>query len=1096
MFSFSNFNTVARFESKTLMRSWFLRIFAIIALLVLILFNILVSQQEFSPRILRGLPTNIPYGSLLIFNVIQAVIASFLATDFMKRDKKQDTTEVIYVRPLSNGEYIWGKIYGNLRVFLALNVLILIIPLIFTLVTKDMVFDPLGYGLYFVLISIPTLLFIFGLSFFLMALIRNQAVVLLILLGYIALTLFYLNDKLFYIFDYMSFNIPMMWSEFTGLANPDRIILHKALYITLGLSLVFFTVLLMKRLRQSNSNYWISIAGGILFLGAASWLTVNHVDQEITMRRFRDQLIKLNDQYLKNNVPVVNQYKLNLKHEGGKVSLFADMTVRNRGNEALDTIIFSINPGFKVDKCSINGQESRYNQKQHLVLIDKKLPVGDSAHITLNYGGYPDERVCYLEVPNDLVFRGEHEMLFRLPKKFSFLNSEYLMFTPELLWYPVPGTGFSSKNVAGFPKNFSDFQLTAEVGSNMRVLSQGKPTQQDNKWTFAPKEPLTSLSVIAGKYQRDSLTVGGITYNIYYKKDHDFYKPFFSEVQDTIPSLINRVMDDYESQIHLDYPFRDFSLVEVPAHFYAYKKNFTLANEASLPQMVMMKERAYSMNGADFPRMVRRFQRRGRDSDRSPEEMKADIFRRFIHSNFIEGEDFRRGWFNQDNVTGNTKIFPNFVSYCNDFGVEELPVMNPVLERYIDNRAAEDNRGFFFGNDGVGAQERANLLLQENSFAELMSDTSNFVRLSDVIDVKGSHFINLMKHFAGSADFDPVLDSFIVASRYKNNAGEQFLDYVKNRYNVDTEKYMNDWLYARELPAFTFENVEVYSYYEGERPRYQAEITMTNTGGSLGLVQLNMRIGRRRNSSMSEEQAVTLEPGQSKRVGINVGESPSMLIANTLVSSNMPSILRFPLRNIEEDENATGGAFVRETEPPKPNEEAIVVDNEDPSFRLLEPEKATKLRDLLRNNENKDEYTDVNVWRPPEEWQKAIHNQFYGKVKLSALYIRSGNGEQKAEWAVPIEHADNYEVQAYVSDAGLQPRWGRRRDRGNEDKLYHYTIFHDEGEETIPVEVDDREGEWVRLGEYYFSRDSARIQISNNSEARTVIADAIKLIRK
>ncbi|MBS3775992.1 MAG: ABC transporter permease, partial [Bacteroidales bacterium] len=985
MFSFSNFNTVARFESKTLMRSWFLRIFAIIGLIVLILFNILVSQQEFSPRILRGLPTNIPYGSLLIFNVIQAVIASFLATDFMKRDKKQDTTEVIYARPLSNGEYIWGKIYGNLRVFLALNVLILIIPLIFTLVTKDMVFDPLGYGLYFVLISIPTLLFIFGLSFFLMALIRNQAVVLLILLGYIALTLFYLNDKLFYIFDYMSFNIPMMWSEFTGLANPDRIILHKALYISLGLSLVFFTVLLMKRLRQSNSNYWISIAGGILFLGAASWLTVNHVDQEITMRRFRDQLIKLNDQYLKTNVPVVNQYKLNLKHEGGKVSLIADMTIRNRGNEALDTIIFSINPGFKVDKCSINGQENGYDQKQHLVLIDRKLPVGDSANITLSYDGYPDERVCYLEVPNDLLFRGEHEMLFRVPKKFSFLNSEYLMFTPELLWYPLPGTGFSSKNVAGFPKNFSDFQLTAEVGRNMRVLSQGKPTQKDNKWTFEPKEPLTCLSVIAGKYRRDSLTVGEITYNIYYKKDHDFYKPFFSEVQDTIPSLINRVMDDYESQIHLDYPFRDFSLVEVPAHFYAYKKNFTLANEASLPQMVMMKERAYSMNGADFPRMVRRFQRRGRDSDRSPEEMKADIFRRFIHSNFIEGEDFRRGWFDQDNVTGNTKIFPNFVSYCNDFGVEELPVMNPVLERYIDNRAAEDNRGFFFGNDGVGAQERANLLLQENSFAELMSDTSNFVRLSDVIDVKGSHFINLMKHFAGSADFDPVLDSFIVASRYKNNAGEQFLDYVKNRYNVDTEKYMSDWLYARELPAFTFENVEVYSYYKGERPRYQAEITVTNTGGSLGLVQLSMRIGRRRNSSMSEEQAVTLEPGQSKRVGINVGESPSMMIANTLVSSNMPSTLRFPLRNIEEDENAAGGAFVRETEPPKPNEEAIVVDNEDPYFRLLEPEKATKLRDLLRNKENQDEYTDVNVWRPPEEWQKAIHNQFYGKVKLSAV---------------------------------------------------------------------------------------------------------------
>src|SRR6056297_180327 len=901
--SFKKINTVARFESKTLMRSWFLRIFAIIALLVLLFFNIALSQQDFSPRIFRGLPTNIPYATLLIFNVIQAIIAVFLATDFMKRDKKQDTAEVIFVRPISNGEYIWGKIYGNLRVFLALNLIILVIPLIFTLVTKDMSFDPLGYGLYFALISIPTLLFIFGLSFFLMAWIKNQAVVLLILLGYIALTLFYLSDKFYYIFDYMSFNIPMIWSEFTGLANSSRILLHKGLYISLGISLVFFTVLLMKRLRQSHSNYLFSITGGLLFLGIATWLAANHVDKELDMRRFREKLINLNDQYLQEKLPTIGRYNLELQHQGQRVKIRADMMVHNPGSDDLDTLLFSLNPGFKLETCLIDDKESTYIQKEHLVIIERNLPAGDSLRLNFQYSGHPDERVCYLDVPNQILFKGEHQTLFRVPKRFSFIRSDYLMFTPELLWYPVPGTGFSSKNVAGFRKNFARYRLKVNPSEDLTVLSQGEVSRRKDQWTFRPDEPLTCMSVIAGKYQRDSLTAGGITYNIYYKEGHDFYRGFFTEIQDTIPSIVSDVMGNYESELHLDYPYDELSIVEVPAHFYTYKKNFTLANEGSLPEMVLLKERAYTLNGADFGRAIKRIQRR-RDADQTTEQMKVDLFRRFIHSNFIEGEDFRMGWFGRSDVTGNTKIFPNFVSYCNDFGVKELPVMNPVLERYIESRSAEDDRRRFFRRDGMGDKERANLLLQEQSFAELMSDTAHFVRLSDVIDVKGEYFIDLMKHYAGSNDFDEVLDSFIVATRYRNNTGELFLDFMNQRYRVNTREHMNNWLYAKQVPGFTFRNVKAFSYYDNENLRYQAEISITNTGKRMGMVELNMRIGQRRNSSLSEVKTVILQPGQSKRVGLTVGETPSMLMANTLVSSNLPSTIRFPLRDIEEDQTA------------------------------------------------------------------------------------------------------------------------------------------------------------------------------------------------
>ena len=76
----SNIQSVAKYESKLLIRSWFFRVFTVLAVI------------------------------LLLLNTGQAVIAIFLASDFLKRDKKLDTSEVFYVRPLSNAEYVIGKI--------------------------------------------------------------------------------------------------------------------------------------------------------------------------------------------------------------------------------------------------------------------------------------------------------------------------------------------------------------------------------------------------------------------------------------------------------------------------------------------------------------------------------------------------------------------------------------------------------------------------------------------------------------------------------------------------------------------------------------------------------------------------------------------------------------------------------------------------------------------------------------------------------------------------------------------------------------------------------------------------------------------------
>ena len=167
MFSFSTTWTVAKFEMRTLLRGWFFRIFAGLMVLGIGIFSLAVNlENSGAPWMYRALPASVPYANLIILNLGQAIVAIFLASEFLKQDKKNDTVEVIYARSMTNSEYILGKSFGVLLVFFVLNIIILALGVGFSFVSNDGGLSILTYFYYPFLISLPTLVFILGLSFF------------------------------------------------------------------------------------------------------------------------------------------------------------------------------------------------------------------------------------------------------------------------------------------------------------------------------------------------------------------------------------------------------------------------------------------------------------------------------------------------------------------------------------------------------------------------------------------------------------------------------------------------------------------------------------------------------------------------------------------------------------------------------------------------------------------------------------------------------------------------------------------------------------------------------------------------------------------
>ncbi|MCK7528838.1 MAG: hypothetical protein MZV64_70435 [Ignavibacteriales bacterium] len=102
------------------------------------IFNVAVFVDASSaPWLYRALPASIPYANLIILNLGQAIVAVFLASEFLKQDRKNDTVEVIYARSMTNAQYIIGKTLGILSVFIILNFIILILGMGFSFLSGD-----------------------------------------------------------------------------------------------------------------------------------------------------------------------------------------------------------------------------------------------------------------------------------------------------------------------------------------------------------------------------------------------------------------------------------------------------------------------------------------------------------------------------------------------------------------------------------------------------------------------------------------------------------------------------------------------------------------------------------------------------------------------------------------------------------------------------------------------------------------------------------------------------------------------------------------------------------------------------------------------
>jgi len=1113
MISLHNIFSIAKYERKTLLRSWFFRIFSILSLLVLfgMNFGMIIQGGGDQGWAMRSIPAAIPYVNLLILNVAQAVIAVFLASDFLKRDKKLDTTEVIYMRSMTNGEYVIGKTWGNLQVFLVLNIAVVFMALIFNMLAQDTPVSWPAYGIYLLLISIPTLVFIMGLSFLLMSVIRNQAITFVLILGYIGITLFLLEAKYYYIFDYMSFNIPMLISDITGMGNIEKVLIHRGIYFSLGISFIFLTIFLLKRLPQSESMTVFSLIFALIFFGVAGYLGYRHIDQFRTNEMIRAEAIALNNKYVKERLPSVVKHSITLDHKGGTIEASSRILVRNDNADSLNKLIFSLNSGLMVRNFKVNGKEKPFSREQHLIMADQgiDMPAGTVASIEIGYYGSIDETFCYLDISEEVRQEKYGKFVLNVDKRYAFITPEYVLLTPETNWYPKAGVTYSTEDVRWNQTEFIDFDLEVQTKPGLQAISQGEMVEiSSGHFSFKNKVSLIQISLAVGRYQKADFVKDSIDYGIWYIKGHDYFSDDFPETKDTIATLVNERLGDFERSYNLDYVFDRLFLVEVPAQFKSFERSWTSRQEFIQPEQVLIPEKGYLIREADFEGMKKRMKRWGRGGNTmTPRDIEIRTLFEFLGVFTREqSRDFRggRGTFSVEEFPNPHFVFPMLYNFQNNIQSDRWPITNRIFEAYLKSQTMDMRSGFMRNMQGMSDDELANIALQDSTFEEILADPDQKKIIDNVIKLKGEVLFSMVEWKAGQEEFEDFLRNVLIECRFKNITFEQFDERIKNEFNIELSPMMDEWFKAKSLPGYLFSDVEAVKVKTGNMMKTRVSFKITNFADTEGIVKVSFRLeggGRGRGFGFGPggnddmvNKLVYLASHQTKQVTYLLDAEPRMYMINTLTSQNIPQLLMDGLHDIEEDPKAVPYEGEEIVDQPVQTElpGEIIIDNEDPEFEITETDNISFLERLILKEEGTNvKYSGMIFWRPPTNWTPVTDTEFYGEYIRSGHYIKSGDGSLKAKWHVPVFEKGYYDVYYHL----YKHRGVRRRGRSDEGGEYHFIIHGDDGAEEQSLSIRGADEGWNHLGSYYFSPDTALIELTNKSDSRIVFADAVRLVK-
>jgi len=1051
------------------------------------------------------------FNSYVLWFFMAAVV--FLAFDLLSRDARERMREVLESRPVSNLAVLGGRLVA---VMLAVAIPLLgallliqaaaVIGQAFGLPIHPI--EPVATFTFFFLDSIPALTLWCAIVGFLAVGLGNRlatAIAALALLGAhmwsFAITPVYLLPavSLLHIHDNLASDLAPRFAD-------AEIILQRASTVFLAAAFAVWAAALYKRPDGSSRRRRVVLGSVLATLGVAGIGTV--VLRCIDGVHERDSWLTAHESVVDLPTPTAVHLGGNVRIDPGR-NLGLDIEMELAGND-LGTLVFSFNPGLEIADLRMDGVEVPYRHQDGLLIVEppSRLAPGSNARLALRASGVPDPDFAYLDSAVDWRrVSGRNYILWRGTAGGIFEKS-YAALTPALRWLPVPGPNLDRVPSAYFPT----LDLTVEVPSGWLVAGPGRRSSiSDGRYRFQPQEPVRAVGLFAARFERRAMEVAGVELELLLHPDHLQALPAFANGRELLESRLGEILDR-AAELGIPYPYRGFSVVEVPTFLRTYGGGPWLDTATALPGILLLRE-----HGFPFAH-VRRFDDANQFAS-LPGGLDAWKIR-YLEQNFsspLDGESAMQA-LSRNLVTFQSVAHGPGAVALDHIGEElaaELlagPITRPRWSGWsFLYTAHQSNVDANFGSTimqvagGIASRVRASGPGAFGSFLAPQSATWERALEASLVDLDlardpgravaayGLRARAVVLAILDGAGSDGTA-SFLAELRQRHSGGTYDAhDFAAaaNAAGIDLDGLIGDWMNEAALPGFVTSNATVVRVADDDqgRPRYETRVHVRNAEPVAGLVRLSQGVFPR--SPRGEPFRV---PGNTTvDVGMVGAAPPPQLWLEPYLALNRQSV-RIELVELDTQTGRQPSVGVGSSTWMPPPPVGIVIDDLDPGFSVEDRDRRTRI--------GAGSATRIGGWqrefdrglptnsRRPGEWVRATIPFGWGRYRHTIVGAIAGDGPAVAVFAANLTRPGRWRLDYFVPDPGTALNFGLPMYRAL--GAVEMKLLVDGRETAIVFDGAAAETGWNTIDEFDFTSTDVRLEISSRTDGQMVIADAIR----
>lgn len=1100
--NFQNISIIISHTFKILMRSRLLQVFFLFAWVCIMYVQVL--NQSTDTNNIKYLASFSPYMNAFLFTLFQTLPLVVVAGGFLNRKRKIDTIEITYYHAESNTEYVWGTFWGGLFFFGLAAIISLFLGMLVRTSSSQFFFSLLLNCFYLLTLILPATVFVIGLSFFVSSWIKNQLLSQVILFGYVCLT-FYAGDVYQGLWDFWGVTLPGAFSDFIGHPDLGKYLLHRGGWLCLGLAFVQLTVLRFDRIpnnpvrRRARNTAWVLSMAGIVLI--FSFWGSNYTD-----RVSRREYIETYDKYAVAPKGTLVTQNIRYAQRGGKMDVSSEFLVSNQSGADIQELLLYLNPGLRVTSLANNDGALAYERENQVIRVKYSLAKGDSLRVYMKYEGKIDENVCYLDIPSHEVTETSKKahLACRYGKRYAFLEEDFTLLIPEVLWYPVTVPPVNPCLPSEVSKNFTRYTLRVENSGRKTVISQGERNGEGKSIVFKNDIPLPGISLCMGNYMTRRMTIDSTVYELNILQDHKslFYSMWNRKA---VPAFdaISWARKKAEMTMGKSYPYSRFMLTEVPINFSSYFRRERGGSEFVQPELVFFPENGIGRRGS----------------------LKSIFKMKFFFINLLLKEDYAIESFSWNQLFGLDRLrgilrpipieeFPNncYIAslFYNQLGAitsSDYTCMNTVINLILQNTNSIRLGGWKKFDAQI--EEEAIYYLRDRSLKDAYEDKSiRFEVLNMIMTQKGRELLGLLETKGVCVD-SVIIFLVDFQNKYKFKEVDFYvLDHeFKATFGVTWSSLLKQWYEKKGISRYLMKSWKCLLVETPDGEKLHVKFAIFNDSEVDGVVYLKTpRIYKDVSSFENMEMEGWDGPEylwnyRTYEIKANTGIEVAMLeednvnfkgYLHTNIAYNLPRETGLYVYAVLDSDTSQ---YIRPVGKDYfiPDSNVIIVDNEDPGFKIVQPSRL-RLGDYFHDKslkpwnkyENFKAFLGINI---TDKWKYFISHDGYGDVVKTYLFKRAGEGKSNLEWDTQLCREGKHEVFVYLVTE-LMPDLGVPISQ-------NYTLVSGDNEYPLRLVVPRRWNGWISLGDFNLKAGSCSVILSDKGvKGQVIVGDAVKWVYK